>query len=305
MKNIVVVGSINTDMVVRSPQIPKPGETLIGNSFVTTPGGKGANQAVAAARLGGKVTLIGKVGTDAFGNTAIENFKKENIDTRFIYKDANQPSGIAIIIIDDKGENSIVVASGSNGTLSGNDITNAADTIKAAEVVLFQLETPLDTVEAGAKLAKANGKKVMLNPAPAAELSDGLLKHIDIITPNQSEAHTLTGITVSNIEEAALASNALHAKGIDMVIITMGALGAYVSSSSYTGLVNGFNAGTVIDTVAAGDTFCGGLAIALSEGKRIDDAVRFANAAAAISVTRSGAQESVPHRTEVDAFLSK
>ncbi len=304
-KKIVVIGSINTDMVVNSPKIPVPGQTLIGHSFITTGGGKGANQAMAAARLGGDVVLISKVGDDAFGKVSIANFEKENINTAFISVDKKEPSGVAFIVVDDKGENIIVVAPGANGKLSSDDILSAKEEIRQCSAVLFQLEIPLETVEASMKLAKQHGKTVVLNPAPATALSDELLSYVDIIVPNQSEAFLLTGIAVNNKETAAVAADALHRKKIGTVIITMGELGAYVSSSSYQDIVAGFKAGKVIDTVAAGDTFCGALTIALAEGKKIEEAVKFANAAAALSVTKQGAQASVPYRNEVDEFMRK
>src|SRR5579871_5960221 len=300
MKKIVVIGSINTDMVVRSSQIPSPGQTLMGHSFISTGGGKGANQAVAASRLGGNVTLIGKVGDDSFGKLSIKNFTDEKINTQFIYTDEKEPSGVAFIVVDDKGENIIVVAPGANATLNEKDIKNAEEQIKECDAILFQLEIPLATVEAGMKFAKQYSKTIILNPAPAAELSDTLLSHVDIIVPNQSEAHLLTNIVVSDVYTASKACDVLHSKGIETVIITMGEQGAYISSTQYKNLIPGFKAGKVVDTVAAGDTFCGALTIALAEGKKINEAVRFANAAAAISVTRQGAQTSTPYRNEVD-----
>jgi ribokinase len=305
MKKIVVIGSINTDMVVRSPQIPSPGQTLMGHSFISTGGGKGANQAVAAARLGGDVVLIGKVGNDDLGKTSIKNFEGEKINTAFIYADKKQPSGVAFIVIDEKGENIIVVAPGANAILNEDDLKNAAEEISKCDVVLFQLEIPLVTVEAGMKLAKHYKKTVILNPAPAAELPDEILSHVDIIIPNQSEAFILTNIVVSDLYTASKACDVLHNKGIETVIITMGESGAYVSCTQYKNLVPGFKAGKTVDTVAAGDTFCGALAIALAERKEMEEAVKFANAAAAISVTRNGAQDSAPYRNEVDEFLRK
>jgi ribokinase len=304
MNKIVVIGSINTDMVVRSPQIPAPGQTLMGHSFVTTGGGKGANQAVAAARLGARVSLIAKLGGDAFGEMAIENFKKENINTTHILVDDNAPSGVAFIVIDDKGENSIVVAPGANALLNEKDILDAETAIEQAAIVLFQLEIPMNTVCEGIRLAKKNDRMVMLNPAPAAAVPEEILSLVDIITPNQSEAFALAGIEVNDITGAQKACDVLHAKGISTVIITMGEKGAYLSSENDKGLIAGFSVGPVIDTVAAGDTFCGGLAIAISEGKSMRDAIRFANAAAALSVTRRGAQASIPNRKEVEVLLN-
>jgi len=299
MSKIVVIGSINTDMVVRSSQLPYPGQTLMGHSFHTTGGGKGANQAVAAARLGAEVSLIARIGDDAFGKISIENFKKEKINIENIYTDNNAPSGVAFIVVDDKGENIIVVAPGANASLNEKDIQDAEDVIKKADIILFQLEIPMSTVAEGIKLAKKHNRMVMLNPAPAVSIPKEILQSVDIITPNQTETLVLTGITVNDAITAQHACNVLHEMGILTVIVTMGEQGAYISSDNYHGLIPGFTAGVVIDTVAAGDTFCGGLAIALAEGKSLKDAVQFANAAAALSVTKVGAQASIPIRTEV------
>jgi ribokinase len=303
MSRIAVIGSINTDMVVRSTEIPKPGQTLMGHSFITTGGGKGANQAVAAARLGGEVSLIAKIGADAFGEISLESFKKEKINTSHIYTDQNAPSGIAIIVVDDKGENIIVVAPGANALLSEDDIQKAEEAIKNANIILFQLEIPINTVAAGVQLAKEHNRTVMLNPAPASAIPADILQHIDIITPNQTEALALTGITVNDIFTAQQACDTLHAKGISIVIITMGEKGAYLSSGNEKRMVGGYNAGKAIDTVAAGDTFCGGLAIGIAEGKSLYEAIQFANAAAALSVTKAGAQASIPFREQVTTLL--
>ena len=303
MSRIVVIGSINTDMVVRSSQLPSPGQTVMGHSFMTTGGGKGANQAVAAARLGADVSLIARIGSDAFGEMSIENFKKEKINIDNIYTDSDAPSGVAFIVVDDRGENIIVVAPGANATLNEKDIQDAEDVIERAGIVLFQLEIPMRTVAEGIRLAKKHNRIVMLNPAPAASIPEQVLHAVDIITPNQTEALTLTGIAVNDEVTAQQSCDVLHDKGILTVIITMGEQGAYISSGSYKGLVPGFNAGKVVDTVAAGDTFCAGLAVAIAEGKSLQLAVQFANAAAALSVTKAGAQASIPVRTEVIKLL--
>ena len=303
MSRIVVIGSINTDVVVRSSQLPSAGQTVMGHSFMTTGGGKGANQAVAAARLGADVSLIARIGSDAFGEMSIENFKKEKINIDNIYTDSDAPSGVAFIVVDDRGENIIVVAPGANATLNEKDIQDAEDVIERAGIVLFQLEIPMRTVAEGIRLAKKHNRIVMLNPAPAASIPEQVLHSVDIITPNQTEALTLTGIAVNDEVTAQQACDVLHDKGILTVIITMGEQGAYISSGSYKGLVPGFNAGKVVDTVAAGDTFCAGLAVAIAEGKSLQLAVQFANAAAALSVTKAGAQASIPVRTEVIKLL--
>lgn len=305
MRNIAVIGSINTDMVIRSSQIPMSGQTLMGHSFMTTGGGKGANQAVAAVRLGGEVSLIAKIGTDTFGKMSLENFKKEGIHTEHVYTDKNAPSGVAFIVVDDKGENSIVVAPGANAGLNEKDIRNAEDVIAKADIILLQLEIPMTTVAEAISLAKKHNRMVMLNPAPAAPIPEEILRSVDIIVPNQSETKMLTGITVNDIAAAQQACDVLHSKGVSTVIITMGEQGAYHSSENFKGLVGGFNAGKTVDTVAAGDTFCGGLAIAVAEGKTLQQGVQFANAAAALSVTKAGAQASIPSRTEVESLLKR
>jgi ribokinase len=303
MSRIVVIGSINTDMVLRSSQIPVRGETLMGHSFMTTGGGKGANQAVAAARLGADVSLIAKIGTDTFGEMSLENFKKEKISTENIYVDSDAPSGVAFIVVDDKGENIIIVAPGANSTLNEKDIQDAEVVIQQADIILFQLEIPMTTVAEGIRLAKKHNRVVMLNPAPATLIPEEILHLVDIITPNQTEALTLTGFAVNDAVTAQHACDVLHGKGISTVIVTMGEQGAYISSKNCKGLVPGFNAGVAVDTVAAGDTFCGGLAIAIAEGKSLRNAVQFANAAAALSVTKAGAQASIPVRKEVETLL--
>jgi len=303
MSRILVIGSINTDMVVRSPELPFPGQTLMGHSFQTTGGGKGANQAVAAARLGAEVSLIARIGDDAFGKMSIENFKKEKINIENIYTDSDAPSGVAFIVVDDKGENIIVVAPGANASLNEKDIQDAEDAIKKADIILFQLEIPMSTVAEGIRLAKKHNRMVMLNPAPAAMIPKEILHSVDFITPNQTEALTLTGIAVNDALTAQQACDVLHKRGVLTVIVTMGEQGAYISSDNYKGLVAGFTTGVVVDTVAAGDTFCGGLAIAIAEGKSLKDAVQFANAAAALSVTKAGAQASIPVRTDVINLL--
>lgn len=302
MKDIVVIGSSNTDMIVQTPHIPKPGETILGGTFNTAAGGKGANQAVACARAGGRVTFVARVGNDMFGKQALTGFKQDGIDVKYVTRDDSAPSGVALIIVDDTGENSIAVASGANGNLSVSDVEDAAESIRKAGIVLMQLETPIETIEAAADLAAKNGVQVILNPAPAQSLSDALLKQISILTPNETEAEMLTGIGVQNEADAARAAQALVDKGVTSVIITLGAAGAFVHSEAFAGMVPGFKVNPV-DTTAAGDTFNGTLAVALAEGKTLTEAVTFAHAAAALSVTKLGAQPSAPDRCSIEAFL--
>jgi ribokinase len=301
---IVVVGSSNTDMIVQTPHIPRPGETILGGTFNTAAGGKGANQAVACARAGGPVTFVARVGADMFGDQALQGFREDGINVDFVTKDESAPSGVALIIVDDQGENSIAVASGANGNLSVSDVEAAAETIKTAGILLMQLETPIETIEAASALAVKHGVKVILNPAPAQPLSDALLEQVSILTPNETEAEMLTGIGVQNEADAKKAAQALVDKGVTHVIITLGAAGAYVYSDEFSGMVPGFKVDPV-DTTAAGDTFNGTLAVGLAEGKSLAEAVTFANAAAAISVTTLGAQPSAPKREAVEAFLEK
>lgn len=302
MKGIAVVGSSNTDMIISMGRIPKPGETIIGGDFAMAAGGKGANQAVAAARAGGRVSFIARVGDDLFGEQAIRGFAADGIDVRHVQKDESAPSGVALIFVGGDGENSIGVASGANARLSADDIEQAREAIQSAGVLLVQLEIPIETVRA-AVLAAARDARVILNPAPAQPLDDDLLGRVSILTPNETEAALLTGLEVEDEAGAALAAEALRRRGPEIVIITLGAKGALVSDASGTRLVPAFSVDPV-DTTAAGDVFNGALAIALSEDRPLDEAVRFANAAAAISVTRPGAQPSAPGRTEIEALIA-
>jgi ribokinase len=304
MKDILVIGSSNTDMIVQAHHIPRPGETILGGTFNTAAGGKGANQAVACARAGGKVTFVARVGRDMFGEQALQGFRQDGIDVTYVKQDDTAPSGVALIMVDEQGENSIAVASGANGKLSIQDVQDAASVIQQAGIVLMQLEIPLATIEATAELATKNGVQVILNPAPAQPLSDALLQQISLLTPNETEAEMLIGICVSNEDSAQAAAQALIAKGVNSVIVTLGAAGAYVHSDAFTGMVSGFKVNTV-DTTAAGDTFNGTLAVALAEGQSLEQAVTFANAAAALSVTRLGAQPSAPDRESVEALLAE
>ena len=295
---ILVVGSSNTDMVIKTYNFPAPGETILGGRFLMNAGGKGANQAVAAARLGGVVTFVGKIGADIFGKQAVQQLEDEGINVDFVAVDHRNPSGVAMITVDRKGENSIVVAPGSNGTLSPEDFNMALPELPDAEFVLMQLEIPIPTVEYIARIASQKQKKVILNPAPAAALSDELLQNLYIITPNETEAELLTQIKVSDEQSALKAAEALHEKGVEIVIITMGAAGAFLLINGKSELIKASKV-EAHDTTAAGDTFNGALVVALSEGKTIRESIAFANKAAAISVTRIGAQSSIPFRNEI------
>ena len=298
MNRILVIGSSNTDMVIKTNKLPVPGETILGGTFLLNPGGKGANQAVSAARLGGKITFVTKRGNDLFGNQTIGLLMREGIDTQYVVKDPELPSGVALITVDSNGENIIVVAPGSNGNLRQEDIPVKLFTSAKFEILLLQLEIPVSTVEYSAQMASENGIKVILNPAPAQRLSDNLLKNTWLITPNESETEILTGLSVNDSSTAEIAALSLLNRGVSNIIITMGAAGAYVKSENFTGMVPGVKV-KAVDTTAAGDVFNGALAVALAEGKDLREAALFANRAASISVTRLGAQASAPYRNEI------
>ncbi len=300
-KKIVVVGSCNTDMVIKADRLPIPGETILGGTFFMNPGGKGANQAVSAARMGGNVTLISKTGNDVFGKQSVMLYTAENIKTDYIYSDPKHPSGVALITVDSYGENCIVVASGANAYLSPSDIDKASSEIESSDLVLMQLEIPIETVEYVAEMANRKGIKVILNPAPARALSDNLLKHLYIIIPNKSEAEILSGIRVSDIESAKQAADIISAKGVGIVVITLGSQGALIKDNNEYHFIEAFKVDAV-DTTAAGDTFCGTVCVGLSEGRSILDSVKLAARAAAITVTRMGAQTSIPYRSELSSL---
>lgn len=297
-KKIVVVGSTNMDMVVTTHHIPVPGETVLGGSFFMNPGGKGANQAVAVARLGGEAVFISKMGNDVFGKQSSQLLDEEGINTFYLLSDNDLPSGVALITVDQAGENSIVVASGANANLLPADLQTALMEIGDASTILMQLEIPMETVLFVAQYAAGRGIRVILNPAPASTLSPELLSHIDIITPNKTEAEMLSGVKVTNLDSAKKAARAIHELGVKHVVVTMGPLGAVIYQDGQHQVVPAPKT-EAIDTTAAGDVFNGALAVALSEGKPLIDAVRFACEAAAISVTRMGAQSSIPYRNEL------
>ncbi|WKZ60935.1 MAG: ribokinase [Cyclobacteriaceae bacterium] len=297
-KRILVIGSCNTDMVIKSDRLPIPGETVIGGTFLMNPGGKGANQAVAAARQGGHVTFISKTGNDVFGKQSVELYNSEGINTDYIFSDPKLPSGVALIMVDSHGENCIVVASGANGSLTPSDIDKAKGELDNASFVLMQLEIPIETVEHAATLAAEKGVPVILNPAPAKTLSDKLLKCLYLVTPNESEAEILSGIKVTDFEKAKQAADIISAKGVKNVVITMGSMGAFIKENDQYFSVAA-NKVTAVDTTAAGDCFSGTLCVSLSEGKSILEAVKTAAKASALTVTRMGAQSSIPYRNEL------
>lgn len=306
MKKILVVGSSNTDLIIKVPEIPRPGETLLGGKFQTFPGGKGANQAVAAARAGGDVVFIAAVGDDAYGEEAVRGYKMDHINTGNIKVCKGIPSGIAMITISDKGENAITVASGANAELLPEDLDEAEEAFEEVDYMLIQLETPLETVQKAVEICAEFNTKVILNPAPAADLTDEILSRTGIITPNETEAERLTGVRVANEQEALKAAEVLHDRGVGKVIITLGSEGAFFSDreSGVAKKVPGFRV-TAVDTTAAGDVFNGYLAVCLSEGYTMEKAIRAAHAAAALSVQKLGAQSSIPRREETDYYLGQ
>lgn len=286
------------DMVVKTTHIPDHGETVLGGSFFMNPGGKGANQAVAVARLGGNAIFVSKMGNDVFGKQAFQLFNEEGINTRFMISDEELPSGVALITVDEKGENSIVVAPGANANLQPIDVEPALKDTKNIGVILLQLEIPIHTVQFAVKEASLAGITVIVNPAPAAVLSQDMLSHIDILTPNRTEASMLSGIEVTTMESAVEAAHAIKKKGVKNVVITMGVMGAVVLDGESCSIIPAVQV-QAVDTTAAGDVFNGALAVALSEKRNLESAVQFACEAAAISVTKLGAQSSIPYRNEV------
>lgn len=300
MNKIIVIGSSNTDMVVRSERLPRPGESVIGGGFMMAGGGKGANQAVAVARMGHRVIFTAALGRDMFGDAAVSSYQRFGIDTSYIVrKDA--PSGVALIMVDSAGQNSISVALGANNSLSTEDIRGVLEQVEKDDIVLLQLEVPMATVDAAVDIAAAKGARVVLNPAPAAVVSEQTLSKLYLITPNQTEAQMLTGIEVKDEATASLAAQVLCSRGVGRVVITMGSLGAYLYEEGRGEIIEARKVAAV-DTTAAGDVYNGALCAALAEGKSLREALTFATKASAISVTRVGAQPSVPTREEVDNF---
>ncbi|MDD8027542.1 MAG: ribokinase [Acidobacteriota bacterium] len=301
---IVVVGSSNTDMILRLRSLPRPGETVLGGAFAVAAGGKGANQAVGAARAGGDVLLVARIGRDGFGDRAAAGWAADRIRAGGVVRDPDRPSGTALIFVAADGENCIGVAAGANAALSPADVRRAEPAIAAAGAILLSLEVPLNTVMAAALIAVRRGTPVFLNPAPARPLPAGLLKMVSVLTPNEGEAELLTGVRIDGDEAASRAAGRLLRRGVRRaVVITLGRRGAFVAGDGLRRRIAGFRV-RAVDSTAAGDIFNGALAVALAEGRPLESAVRFAHAAAAISVTRPGAQPSAPCREEIERLVA-
>ena len=300
MKKVIVIGSSNTDMVVRSASLPRPGETVLGGNFMMAGGGKGANQAVAVARMGHSVIFACALGKDIFGDEAAARYKEYGVDTSYIVR-KETPSGVALIMVDGNAQNSISVALGANNELTTEDVMPALNTIEEGDIVLLQLEIPMTTVEECVAVAAAKGAKVILNPAPAAKVSAETLAKLYLITPNQTEAELLTGVSADDAEGAEKAAEALCALGVKKVVVTMGGDGALLYEGGNSEIIPAHKVNAV-DTTAAGDVYNGAMCAALAEGMELREALRFATKASAISVSREGAQPSIPTREEVDNF---
>jgi ribokinase len=301
-KRVTVMGSYVADLAFRIDRLPTWGETRMGQSFQLGPGGKGSNQAVAAARAGAKVSFISKLGPDPFGEIARTLYREEGIDTQFIFSTLN-PTGAAAILIDGaKGENAIIVVPGACFELTTTEVDQATALIAASAIFVAQLELPLPTVEHGLQLAHAHGVPTILNPAPATPLPETIYPFCDYLTPNETEAATLTGISVTDLASAEKAAASLLSRGVRNVILTLGAQGALIKNSIFTQHVPAVVAGLVVETTGAGDAFNGGLATALAEGMNLIEATKFACVVAGISVTRPGTAPSMPHRTEIDSI---
>jgi ribokinase len=302
---IVVVGSLNMDLVVQTPRIPKPGETILGaGDLQMIPGGKGANQAYGSALLGAEVAMVGRVGEDTFGETLIQNLDKVEVDTSFIIQDTDAPTGIALIVVEGSGQNSIVVSSGANGRLSPEDVSQREDVIQSADVLLLQLEIPLEAVLRAADLAKLHGVTTVLNPAPAQPLEPELLRLIDYLIPNETEFALLSGHEIHSNDKIKEAAAVLHQSGLKIIIMTMGNRGALLLTEDSFTHSPAFTVDP-IDTTAAGDAFVASFVVAMAEGKSLQEAIRYGNAAGALACTKFGAQPSLPNRSELKDMLRK
>lgn len=303
MSKIVVIGSLNMDLVVKAERAPRAGETVRGNEFLTIPGGKGANQAAAIARLGGQVTMVGRVGQDAFGERLKKNLDDLGVDTGHIRNDSQVATGVALIIVENTGENRILIVPGANGRVDGSDVQVAVSALRGANLLVLQLEIPMNTVSQCVEMAAQMGIPVLLNPAPAAPLKDELLAKISYLVLNESEAEGLSGIAVTNQESAEKAGHALIERGVKNVVVTLGSQGALLVTPQEVKYLPAFEV-RAVDTTAAGDAFIGGFAVSCIQSLPLGECVRFGNAAGALAATKFGAQTSLPYRREVDRFLS-
>lgn len=303
MRKILVLGSSNTDMTVKTPVLPAPGETVLGGVFIMSAGGKGANQAVAAKRVGGDVSFICKVGKDVFGDNSLRHYEAEGIDVSGVLR-SDMPSGVALVTVDNDAENSIVVASGANLDFSDEDIKVSEPALKSCDILLMQLEIPVPAVLNAARIAYEAGAMVVLNPAPYAELPEEIFKYISLFIPNETELASFSGMTVTDKESAVAAAKVLLDKGVGKMIVTMGSKGSLILDGGEPRLVQACKVNAV-DTTGAGDTYCGSICVALSEGKSLKEAAEFASAVSALSVTKIGAQTAIPSRAEADAFMTR
>ena len=299
---VVVVGSFNMDLVIKAKRRPKKGETIVGESFDMFIGGKGANQAIAAARLGSSVHMVGCLGNDTFGNMFLDAFEREEINTDFVIRDPVVGTGVGTPVIDMNGDNSIIIVPQANMMLTPDNVEVATKVIAKADVLVLQLEVPIDASQRATEIAKNNETIVILNPAPAGEIPESFLQLIDIIIPNNTEAELLSGITICDDASAKCAAKVLLSKGVGSVIFTLGEKGSILFKDNQSTLIPPYNV-DVVDTTGAGDAFCGALAASLAEGKRIEDAVYIANAAGALAVTKMGAEPSMPTRQDMEVFF--
>ncbi|MGN1215772.1 MAG: ribokinase [Candidatus Cryptobacteroides sp.] len=302
MGKILVLGSSNTDMTVKTAALPAPGETVLGGDFTMSPGGKGANQAVAATRAGGEVSFICKVGRDQFGDNALAHYSKEGIDISASLR-SDKPSGVALITVDRDAENCIVVASGANADVSVEDVRNCRAVLQSCSILLMQLEIPVPAVIEAARIAFEAGAVVVLNPAPYCELPEEIFHYVSLFIPNMTELSSFSGVKVSDVDSAVEAAGVLFGKGVGKMIVTMGSRGSLIVEKDGYEFVPAMKVDAV-DTTGAGDTYCGALCVALAEGRTLPEAARFATASSAISVTKMGAQTAIPTRKEIDAFLN-
>lgn len=300
MKNICVIGSLNMDLVVNVDKMPKPGQTIIGSNFKEVPGGKGANQAVAMARLNGNVSMIGKVGEDGFGQTLINSLKNDKVDTTYI-KTTKGATGVALITVDNNAQNSIVVSPGANFEVKEEDIDNNIEAIKNSDIVVLQLETPLNTIKYALKKSKELNKYTILNPAPALKLDDEIIKNVDLLTPNETELEIISGVSIETEEDIQKAAQIMIEKGVKELIVTLGSKGSLYINKEKSIFKKAYKV-EAVDTTAAGDSYTGALAVALSKDKNIEEAMDFASKVGALSVLKEGAQSSLPTLEDVENF---